>query len=606
MRRVGRRHTTFALVLAGWLAMLGATSARAQWAFRELARNPRIGSRLSAIGVDPRDATQVMLGTEEGTLLVSTDGGLTFDERPLSTSRAVSRSSGPPRIDATASIFLSYDYRLRADPPYAARPASRPNVVLDTGFFSTRPDYFRAELGAESRWQFTPLLHEVVRARDREVEPVLRIVRCGPEENRWVIATRSALFATDDTLTFVQVHGGPRISIYDIRCVADQRLYAATSEGLLVSLDGGWSYELASFDGEVSAMFVTPAQRVFVASGRRVYEGSGLDDTWTPRFDADDVEAPESTIRSVAVHPDGALFMGTIDGGRLQRTPGGALERADPGMLTGLELRDALVAAGPEGPSFVVLARRCTRPQVASTCTDARIFASRDGTRFEEIETGVATRSFIQLGAAAARLYVVTHGELLGTGDVPPDGAGGVDPRTVAWARERLSEEADLETTIAVALAAQALDQPAIEGAMTGGRSRSWAPIIEARFQITTLDRVGSLSRTPIPSMTVSAFDSANVSFMVQLGWGFGTPPTGGYEFREIASGADRAALHTLSRQLAFLAEDAWRERHRALVRLVGGVEDVLLAELLRERVVVLDATLDVLSRSPAEPDADR
>ena len=73
---------------------------------------PRIGDRLSALAIDPSNPDHIYVGTEEGTVVRSTDGGITWQESQLSPFNVLARSvGGPVRIPTLPSL----DYPREAD-----------------------------------------------------------------------------------------------------------------------------------------------------------------------------------------------------------------------------------------------------------------------------------------------------------------------------------------------------------------------------------------------------------------------------------------------------------------------------------------------------------
>src|SRR5690349_16223574 len=71
----------------GW-AGLG----RSTW--RQILMAPRVTGNLRAVAVDPSDPKNVFVGTEEGTIIHSTNGGVTWDEIELSPFTLESPSPG--------------------------------------------------------------------------------------------------------------------------------------------------------------------------------------------------------------------------------------------------------------------------------------------------------------------------------------------------------------------------------------------------------------------------------------------------------------------------------------------------------------------------------
>lgn len=567
-----------------------ATSAHAQeWTWSEVLSSPRIGERFSAVAVDPNDPLLVLVGTEEGTLLVSEDGGVSFDERPLHPATPLERSVGLAGPEAPSAYrALTREYRVAFDPPFSERPSARVSIPFETHFFGIRPSYVRPEVFPSPTTPEVTFLQESVQSRVDETEPVVAVASCPDNALRVVAATSRTLYGSEDGRVFSPIFELPGVTLFDVRCapVAPGFLALTTSDGLWLSVDGGRTLDAAPMNRPgtaATAVAFGPEGRFLVAFGGRIHlceaDRRGireLDKTYV-----------DGSVRSAAYDVDGrTTWLATDLGLRVVRVDGLYAEEAALPFFAGLDVQQVVLAASGE---LVALARSCPRE---GRCRTSHVFRSNDGERWEALFEGATRRNVTALAVPAPRrvesarassLWLVTGGELWVSAAESSQAHA-----EASWARARLDATPRLDQVLDDALDAAVLTPEELEEVLDASRRRAFVPRLEARFDFfQERDEDAESQRI----MDVAERDARIVPrgfvLFVQATWNFGDAANG----REVDA-VERAAVYEVQRQLAFAIEDGWHERRRLLDRLARGVPDRLVAETIRIRVEIIEALL--------------
>jgi photosystem II stability/assembly factor-like uncharacterized protein len=560
---------------------------------------------LTAVALDPADEARLYVGTAEGTLLVSDDGGATFDERVITTRTVVERSVGLASIvDAVAAPpgqlgTRTREYTLRIDPPFASRPSTRPGFQYDTLFFSLRPDFVRAETTPSTSVNVPQLLRTAVSSRERSAEPIVHVMVCVGAALPLVVLTRRSVVASDDQgESYLEVLATASSRFVSGRCLrrgSATRIVIGTTDGSFESSDGVTFAPIASTNGSraVSALSLCADGTLHLASGRRTYQQRRDDADLSPLYDDDDPSIPITNVTALSCGDDGTLAIGSDDGLRVWRD--GRLSVAAPETLEGLRIRD-LAWVGPR--LYAVLAS-CPMGIRTTRCLETRLVVSDDrGESWSDSGEPARRRSFLGVLEAAGRgeALVLTSGGLWSSGPLRSGPSGsrddGFSDELSRWAMRHLAATPPLDDVIEHVLARLALDESNIDRVSQMPVTRHFVPLLEASLSVTATQR--SRDRSSLPSSAVGEEnrDTLGVTVGVQASWNWGFDLPNAYTLPEPSAG-DRIALQELRRQIAYAVEDSWRERVRLLERLRSGVSDPLRALVTAERVAVLGAMLE-------------
>jgi hypothetical protein len=585
-------------------------TASEEW--RPVSSGPRIGARLSALATDPWSRDRLWIGTEEGTLLRSDDGGATFVELeplPVELEGRAARLEPPGRPSTDDAPDVAFSSGL--DPPfgYAADDLS---TGFDPLFMALAPDnQGRSFAPKPSSSPQSSLLDDVVSGGlRRSPDPILRILVCPGAFYGLLVATgRELLGSSDDGATFVRVLSSEGAAlITDVHCAPDapENLVVGTESGVFLSRDGGLTFETAQavplgYGG--SAVHFVDAKRLYVASDEYLMELVGLDATPSlvdryPDFDYSDT-APWEPIRWIESAPNGAVWLATDDGVRRAAGPDAPFEAVGRLALEREQVRQVVRGAGPDGRERYAIV---TRQRVWSAD------ATGDGVEiWFEAFTRRSVRQVAWLparGDRAGSWWVLTTGELWttapdpnttegtarGDGRAAPNAAEPTDDALARWARARAARTPDLATTLRDALAHLRLDEASVGALQDAYHASAWLPRVDAQLTVGPRGGASVLRFGPLaPYETSVANDQTPVGLTVQLLWSFDRAIDA-----DVLRGPARAALYGLRNQLAFATEDAWHERRLHLATLADVRGDRFAREVLRERVLALESLLEL------------
>jgi len=640
---VGTRGRQLATALLATLTSLFSASQAAAseppvWSWRQILSTPRIGGRLSAIAVDRLDPDRIFVGTEEGTVVRSFDGGLTWREIELSQSTLKDRNMGLrqpglPKLGATSPT----DFQIFLDPPESTYEA-RVGPLFDTLFFSTRPSFVFAGFLPPAERVPQTLLADAAASRRVYTTPVRRIAICpGNVFNLLVATTREVFGSPDDGLTYVRLFALPGrdpitrktrsapTMVDHVLCAEGdpRRVAVATRIGLFLSTDGGLSFDqnLSGWPGQrITALGYAPPlagdenARLFSASGQVLFAGDPDSEDGLQRVYPDfknAATAPWKTIRWISAAPDGAIWLATDDGVRLSADGGTNWNVAARTLFNRQKIRQVEMGTSDVGARRVVVMSRDW------------IYASDDGgDSWHPFFNGVTRRSFSQMATVTdpgggTRWWVATSGGVWTTGGAAPV-AGQVDEDSVEWARRQLAATPPLTELMRAILDEMGVSSDRIEGMVDTIRSANLLPrldvraVLERRVDAARRGQLGTFGAGLPPMGPNWLPTSENVDLgswtrdrdHLREEWAVFVQATWELYYTNLAIErftAPRKQLHELRRQLGFATEDAWHERMLHLEALAAGLTDPIEILSKRARIESLEAILETWLRRPLE-----
>lgn len=574
------------------LSLIGASAP--EWSWVQVLASPRIGGRLTAVTVDPENADRIFVGTEEGNLLRSNDGGVTWEERTLMPFQVQERSVSFQRVRVpeveeaeSAEVFFL------ADPPDRFYADDVLTTFFDPLIYSLFPIYLYHNGFPPSVSPPSPtvsVLSDSIASRSEETLPVRRIAICPGAQFPLLVANQRELHGSSDDgqtslrLFFAQADG----TIEDLACSKHRRgeIAVATSKGVFRSIDGGVTFNPVAGAGGSKAIAFAKEQShnveiLYAAGDGELYRGDpdsifGL--TYNYPADDDANTAPWEEINWIEATRGGEVWLATDSGLRVSRDGGESYHNVAPLQLGNQSLRQVLV---DEGERVAVLLRDI-------------IYSSDDeGVTWHPFFTGATRRSFRQMAVGPgvggiARWWVVTSGELW-TNMTPVRQKGpAVSVEDRDWARQSLASSPPIGAAISRALENTRLSTPRIEDLIDRERSRALVPYVD--FRLVFIDdkfRRGEQLSGGTVAMIDEQTARRELVMLVQATWQL-------YDVllsqTEVSSKQD---LYNLQKQIAFVAEDAWHERHLHLSRIAGGEVNAEQAQMLRARVEALETVLD-------------
>ena len=617
--------------------------AHSTWQWRRVFSHPRIGSRLTAIAVDPNDPDRVIAGSEEGTVFQSFDGGATWDERRLYPFVNIDRSLGlqspglpalggtipatlqttfiPPfaRLVGYPSVpFAGYTitmgrqfprYPGRQDPPFAGVEGTTrsPGSVFPDGIAV----FFTSDPGPQPN-----LLAAVTRSRRIETQPVRSIQFCEGNDFPLLVATARNLYGSaDGGLTYVRLFAvAGTVTLRWVACSKEDtnQVALATSFGLYRSTDGGLSFDVdtSGWPGAgVETVAYGQGGRLFTANGSLLFrsEPGGASVMVYPDYE-NNTTAPWTTIRWIEITgnqiwlatQDG--IRGSLDGGDDWTVPSRLLFSRQPILQVVVGKNEVggdrvAVMIGP-GPGGV----------------QGSIWGSDDnGESWFPFFNGITRRSMTMMAAArtaegdAPRWYVASGHEVWATAEPGAERSDTVfagDPELADWARRELVRQADLDVLLEEAYAHNEIGPTEVRRFATGLSTRAWIPRIDVLFEYVRTEWDAGFTLTPprdLPGGTVGPVSEVTLferqsyfQLFVQGTWYLWDAVLANQEWD-----AFQNQIHEVRRQIAFAVEDSWRERTQHLRRIAGGRLDPYQAEVLRMRIETIDAGLEVWTGRP-------
>jgi hypothetical protein len=613
------------------VATLLLTSTPPEWSWKQILATQRIGGRLTAITVDQKNPDRIYVGTEEGSLIRSLDGGITWQEFDLTQAVIKGRSMGLsqpglPELGATQAPDLS----IFIDPPFAPM-AGRVSVPFDTLFFSIRPEMIFAGFIPSTPSSPNILLKEAVNRRSNYTTPVQRIAICPGNDYPLLVATTRELYGSpDEGQTFVRLFALPGTTkIFQISCAsaAPQHVAVATAIGLFISSDGGLSFDqdLTGWPGRKAlAVHYGPidpeTQKPTLFAGvsymlMKSHPSIGLDAIYPDYKNAS--TAPWENIRWISTNGPRRIWLATEDG--LRRSADGGRNWFVPARTLFERHRIWQVETGINengGERVVVLAGGDAPDSSMQMSTEDTIYASDDGGQsWHPFFNAISRRSFYQIAKApnsnggASHWWVVTSGGVWST-RVPDVAKQKIDKSAQTWAKQKLATNPPLPLLLHAMLDRIGVSAPKIEELWTKIRLRNWMPVINARliygqkqtqtgFEVSGSNNAATQAAagvSSVPAQVTATKSESDLMFFVNARWQLYYTNLAVERFS-----FPRRALHELRRQVGFAIEDAWHERVLHLQRVARGMSDPLQIETLKARVESLDAFLETWLRGSLE-----
>lgn len=618
-----RLHRAPALLLA-LLASAASSAAEAsdppEWRWHQILSVPRIGSRLRTITVDQRDPRRIFVGTEEGTLLKTTDGGVTWVEvelRPFVLyDRSLGlRSPGLPRLGAETPN----NFKVFVDPP-SQEFTDRIPIPSVADPFPVRPEFFFAGFLATGDRPELSFIWDVTRSRYRWVIPVRRVALCPGGAYPVLVATKRDVFGSqDDGDTFVRLFANPGpVDISNVTCNPKNpnEVAVATGVGLFVSRDGGLTFDqdLDAWPGQAATAVAYGVDakgrsRLYSASGSEVFAGTpgvgkGMEYAYPT---GDSSTAPWRDIWWIATTSSGGVWLATEDGARYSADYGANWSTAARTLLSRQDVAQVQIGEGEHGGTRIAL---MLNVEPVGELHDSVVYSSDDGGEtWHPFFSGLSRRSLHQMDSVPsaaghpAGWWVVTSGGVWTT--YPAPAVRILDREAQDWARRRLAVTPALDTVLNAALDNTELSNERIHGIANAHRALNWVPRLDMLFELAAARYYEDKGRedpgtdNPIVRRIPADgyYPGTTWAFFVQASWDIKDTIQLAEDFPPY-----RDTLHELRRQISFATEDAWHERVNILRQLDDGLSDPFQIETLKARIMGLEAMLDVwLGRPMAE-----
>ena len=564
--------------------------------FRQVGSPTRIGARFSAIAVDPSDPGRVWVGTEEGTVARSSDGGATWDEvdiAPSLTTRFGTKAPiiGKARRPSPGSVSGASDVLVGPEVPTGAAPDDRVHAssiqILDRTYQRTplAGPWLKAPGVSATLFERnedpTLLASAAATAPESARRPVVALAVCPGGAQELLVAARGEVLGSNDGgESFLRLFAiGSQAAITGVACSPrdPNDITTSSSEGAYRSRDGGGTFDPISMPAGVDATTAV----AYAESGELIVGGAR--EVWTvgPEGGAaarplgDARVATSARIQWIAAGRAGRVWAATTDGASTSADAGESFS-----VVSGLGVdRGSLVhvmvgAHGDAGERVVVV-------------SGEHAWASDDdGRTWMPFFGGETRRTIRQVATSKGVWWVVTRGDLWTTAvnESPSTGT----TRARAWAKSRLEREPSLGVVSATALARAGLLPSDVGRLRLAYRSRHWLPRVDLRFERVQVSSVVS-ARESLSTTTVT---EATSSTRALAAYGFLT-----WTLPDTLSAVDDISkvereLQALRRRLSFAVEDAWREKQLHLTRLASGQVDELQLAVLVARIEGLDALL--------------
>ena len=606
------------------------------WRWRQITASLRTQGRFSSVAVDPNNPQLILIGTEEGTLMRSDDGGITWTEVETSPS-VVQKFSVAPKTPSLPQLgeLVPPEYQIYVDPPFSTY-AERVWAPFETLFFSIRPSFVSAGFMPKISLPITEFLGDATRQRS-EVNTIWSIVYCNGAPYRVIVASQEEVYGSaDDGMTFVRLFAIPgRVSIYWARCNPNNPLEVAVASefGAFISKDGGLTFdqELTAWPGRAATAIewgVTKhpkLKKLYIANGDVIFAGDPDSDQGLvmiyPDFNNANT-APWGTVYDIKTTPSGEVWAGTEDGLRASFDGGENWINVEQEVLGRQRVRRLSVGENEWGGERVVAVLGNVRPNITGSTSNTKVtgplanvyinphpprdwvYSTDDSGKtwhpfYNDLtrRTIFAVTSIPAQNGKPAEWWVVTRGELWGTAYTSDPLRGPVDKNAVEWAKAKLATTPALDTVIQAMMEANYISVEELDKAFYRAKNtRPYVPRLDFLFRFYNIDYSEAESQTltsPFERQAVS--DQVEWTFLMELKF---LMRLGGM-FIEEEIGSNRLALYDLNKQVRYVAEDTWHERIVLLTRLADGMSDELEIEVTRARIESLEAILETWTRQP-------
>ena len=301
---------------------------------------------INDVMVDPRDSNKVMMATDRSGVLVSRDGGRTFDATNRGFAHRQVAAVLADRHDSNTvyaglvndkefgGVFVSHDdganwsqisFGLGGRDVFSLRQTANDRLLAGTnnGIFLFDPKSARWEPSntiivertittskkVKTKKGYQTVSDSKTKTEVRELTSRVNAVEVTP--GKWYAATATGLFTTTDDgrnwkggsingeLNFVAIGVSPR--------GANQMLAAATPEKLLLSLDGGvtwYAAKMPSFVAPIYDAVIDGSGNIWITTRVGTFRSTDAGDTWKHE------SAPTGNLLHVAYDLDGGRVLG--------------------------------------------------------------------------------------------------------------------------------------------------------------------------------------------------------------------------------------------------------------------------------------------------------
>ena len=533
----------FRITLAVFLLLESTAMANPQWIQKG---TPALGGRLRTMAVDPQFPNELYVGTTEGTILISKDGGEVWTERPVE--------------------------------PY----------LTQNGFFSGNR---RSRIGASS-----------------VASQVRRIAICPGSSYRVMAALPSGIFGSNDGgVSFQRLFGISHTEeIQMIHCHpgCPSIVVAAGDRGLTWSTDGGQTFKAGptppSATLDVAKVDCAHGRRLlYLAQKKRLYrvqiDNSErlLEPVYPTKSKKGKIGASRANIADLQVRGD-LIWLATDKGIQKSDDGGHSWESLpnDLGLSTSQVWLRPIQGSQEKYDIAHILKFENGGADSPAPSLNSMAFVSHDnGGSWTSLFGGLSQR----------QVRWVTHGEkgrwwLITSGGIwttPTYNSGSGNEDIMTWAKKRLRRVLPLEAYTYSALLQARLRSQDLRWITNGPRVRCLLPTFDVRAQALEVTNrrllKERLSSTPFEENNRISQNSMFIGGT--LTWALDCAVGQGAELSKARAEATR-----LRSEILFAVQDAWHERNMLLQRISIPLVESHAAEILRSRVLTTEAVLGALS----------
>jgi photosystem II stability/assembly factor-like uncharacterized protein len=316
-----------------------------------------LGDQFKTLGTSVRDPNFIIVGTAQGKILRSIDGGGTWQEIVVVSPRLF--NYGVERLDARRMPPATGADKNRGE-ERKALAEDRENLDYALGMASGNA-HLQEQLGKKGLWTMGWKRGKYIMRKNQESHGSINWIEIDPTDDRRVyLATSDGLYrSTDKARTFMRLWQGrgkaPQRSINAVAVDPGdrKRIFVGTSNGFFLSRDWGITYKeemnLYVKGSYIKGFYTDPQQPglVHMATGGAAMATPDSGRTWiTTHWH---LWHPRSVINWIALGPNDVRLIGTNDGlfASFQGGEMGTWERRGH-IFTGVSVTMALVTKDPK------------------------------------------------------------------------------------------------------------------------------------------------------------------------------------------------------------------------------------------------------------------
>ncbi len=564
----------------------------------EIYQSPHPVDSFTALTVDEDNPDVVVLGTEAGVVMRSRDRGITFDTYVVHpqvqyAGNVQNETVVQPTIQTNLSTQISW---IPLTPYWRLAPVGvmdflDPWEFIVGGQILIRAIPNRPRLSAWAGSVRASLLFNAVYPPRVQQDAVRALALCGPvAQQRLYVAMESGVYVEDGPSgTFLPIFGLTRDAVTAMRCAhidGRNQILVGTQRGAFYSRDG-FAFSLIQStpaNEGVRAIAISETGKAVISVEGQLYAATLAGANEQPFFH--EAQAFADATMWMEFAEDGSLWVATADDGlHVAHGDSAPVRVTERGALW--QIATTKNAQGED--RLIGYQRICISP---TNCRDTDVLTSDDrGVTWRTTFRGQTRRNLRAIWApkhSSGDVWLIAGHELWRAGTFDPEETA-VHNHS-AWARGRLARTPSLYVILARILERTRTRERDFADAFHALAQRNLLPInLEANFSF-FLDNTRRDSRREL----FMPYDRTRTSqvpyfvFFLQAVFALDGVPVAEEEL-----GAEHVALERLQRILINSCENIWRERRLHLQRLAHGVETDMQAELLRERVEVLEAFLE-------------